>query len=204
MSTLDPLKASARKDRILDAATAVFAEKGFHQATVKAIAKLAGVADGTIYNHFENKEALLIGLLDRLNETDRRAEHFAQAENTDFRAFFVSYLRRRFALLWPNARVFQAVLPELIANPKLKTLYRHTLLAPTMAVGERYLETLIAQGELEPIDVPLAVRTFAATFFGLLFLEMLDDEPLSARSDELPELLARMFLDGLGKERDHA
>ncbi len=46
--------------RILDAAVAVFAEKGFHVARVADIAARAGVADGTVYLYFRNKEEILM------------------------------------------------------------------------------------------------------------------------------------------------
>ncbi len=45
---------------ILEAAIVVFAEQGFFQATVAQIAKKAGVADGTIYLYFKNKDDILI------------------------------------------------------------------------------------------------------------------------------------------------
>ena len=50
-----------KQQHILDAAARVFAEKGFHAASVKDVAQAAGVAQGSIYNHFENKAALLSG-----------------------------------------------------------------------------------------------------------------------------------------------
>lgn len=59
----------AQRNQILDTAITVFAEKGFHKATIKDVAKVAKVADGTIYNYFENKTALVLGILDRLNES---------------------------------------------------------------------------------------------------------------------------------------
>src|SRR5512133_1392550 len=56
-----PLRASGEKyQRILDAAVAVFAEKGFHVARVADIASRAGVADGTVYLYFKNKEEILM------------------------------------------------------------------------------------------------------------------------------------------------
>jgi TetR/AcrR family fatty acid metabolism transcriptional regulator len=45
---------------ILEAAIKVFAERGFFQSTVAQIARKAGVADGTIYLYFENKEDILL------------------------------------------------------------------------------------------------------------------------------------------------
>lgn len=49
---------------ITDAAVEVFAEKGFHLARVSDIARRAGVADGTIYLYFKNKEDLLLTIFE--------------------------------------------------------------------------------------------------------------------------------------------
>lgn len=48
--------------QIIDAAVTVIAENGYHQSQVSKIAKQAGVADGTIYLYFENKEDILISV----------------------------------------------------------------------------------------------------------------------------------------------
>ncbi len=48
--------------RILNAAGKIFARDGFHQATVSDIAGQAGVADGTIYLYFKNKDDILVQL----------------------------------------------------------------------------------------------------------------------------------------------
>jgi len=49
---------------ITDAAIAVFAEKGYRSARVADVAKVAGVADGTIYLYFKNKEDLLLSIFE--------------------------------------------------------------------------------------------------------------------------------------------
>ncbi|WP_257346477.1 TetR/AcrR family transcriptional regulator [Pseudalkalibacillus decolorationis] len=49
-------------EKIIDAAVAVIAKHGYHQSQISKIAKEAGVADGTIYLYFKNKEDLLISL----------------------------------------------------------------------------------------------------------------------------------------------
>lgn len=54
-----------KKERILDAAVVEIAHRGFHATTVARIAKRAGVADGTIYLYFKNKEEILFSLFDR-------------------------------------------------------------------------------------------------------------------------------------------
>ena len=52
------------KDRLLDAAETVFHDKGFSAARVSDIVDLAGVAQGTFYLHFRNKQAILVELID--------------------------------------------------------------------------------------------------------------------------------------------
>src|SRR4051812_47837272 len=128
--------AVARRTQILDAAAAVFAARGFHAATIKQIARQADIADGTIYIYFPNKEALLLGLLDRLNETEQRRDDFAAADTQNPRAFFVAYVRKRLDLLWSNMQVVQAILPEVLANAELRTLYLKQVIEPTFALGE--------------------------------------------------------------------
>src|SRR5436305_2226328 len=94
----DPIQtvlADARRNQILDAATNVFAEKGFHDATIRQVAKRAGIADGTIYLYFKSKDDLLLGILDRLNETEQRPTDFGQAIQMDFPGFVAGYLRHR-------------------------------------------------------------------------------------------------------------
>ncbi|MCM3757403.1 TetR family transcriptional regulator [Sporosarcina aquimarina] len=48
--------------KIVDAAVSIIAQNGYHQAQVSKIAKEAGVADGTIYLYFKNKEDILISV----------------------------------------------------------------------------------------------------------------------------------------------
>lgn len=49
-------------NQIIDAAVIVIAQHGYYQAQVSKIARQAGVADGTIYLYFKNKEDILISL----------------------------------------------------------------------------------------------------------------------------------------------
>lgn len=53
-------KSGDKYQRILGAAIKVFAKQGFFQSTVSQIAKEAGVADGTIYLYFKNKDDILV------------------------------------------------------------------------------------------------------------------------------------------------
>ncbi len=56
---------SDKRDRILDAALALFAERGFHGTPVPLVAERAQVGAGTIYRYFASKEALVNALYRR-------------------------------------------------------------------------------------------------------------------------------------------
>jgi TetR/AcrR family fatty acid metabolism transcriptional regulator len=198
--TRDPIQElliTARRNQILDAATQVFAEKGFHRATIKDIARVAGIADGTIYTYFASKTEVLLAILHRLNESTQREQHFEQGREQDIRTFFLAYLRQRMSLIWPNAEVFRAVLPELLVNAELRELYYQQVLAPTFSLAEHAFQHLREQKHISEVDIPLAVRAMAGTILGLLVQQLLGDQQITERWQELPEVLATLLFDGL-------
>jgi len=64
-----PGRSEDKHQRIIDAALKVFARKGFFNSKVSEIAQEAGVADGTIYLYFKNKDDILISVF----ETEMKA-----------------------------------------------------------------------------------------------------------------------------------
>ena len=58
-------RAEARPDEVLDAALALFIEKGFAATRVEDIATRAGLSKGAVYLYFPSKEAILEGLVQR-------------------------------------------------------------------------------------------------------------------------------------------
>jgi TetR/AcrR family transcriptional regulator, fatty acid metabolism regulator protein len=68
---------SDKYHQILSAAIKVFAERGFSQSTISQIAQEAGVADGTIYLYFKNKDDILVQFYERM--TDHVSSRFWEA-----------------------------------------------------------------------------------------------------------------------------
>jgi len=68
-------RADARRAQILAAAEACFREHGFHNASISRICKKAGMSPGHVYHYFENKEAIIEGIVQRTaNEILARVE----------------------------------------------------------------------------------------------------------------------------------
>ena len=188
----------ARRDQILTAAISVFAEKGFQHATIRDVAKAAGIADGTIYNYFENKTALILGILDRMNETERRDEDMEQGTHMDLHTFFQAYIRQRYTYMSQEGlEILRAVLPEVLVNPELRDAYMEQIITPTFAVSEKHFATLVEDGTVRPVDVPLTMRLISSTFLGLMLLRMMGDPVVTNQWDDLPGAVVAMTLDGL-------
>ncbi|MGH3144483.1 MAG: TetR/AcrR family transcriptional regulator [Rubrobacter sp.] len=187
----------ARREQIVEAAVRVFAEKGFRRATTREVAREAGVSEGTIYNYFEDKDAILMAILDRMNETERRVEDFEEGMATDFRGFLKGYLRRRLSFIWENREVFRVVLSEMLVNAELRETYLRRVVTPTMRIAEENFRSRIEQGEVREIDAPLAMRSVAGSVLGVLVLGLLGDEEIGSRPDEVADVLAGLLIHGL-------
>jgi AcrR family transcriptional regulator len=197
----DPIREQlieARRNQILDAAAAVFAEKGFHRATTKEIARTAGVSEGTIYNYFDSKVDLLIGITTRLAELEHLDEELADALQSDARDFLIAIFRHRMGLVQQNHETMQAILPEMLVNPALRERFYQRFVLPTATLFEQYIQARIELGHIRPLNVPLAVRIVQSMFIGLLILRILGDELLQSGWEDLPEVVATLLFDGLG------
>src|SRR5512145_2090238 len=75
------LKPEVRREKLLEAATEVFAERGYEGARVEQIADVAQVSPGLLYRHFEGKRELYAELLLLANK--QLLEHLAQAAAPD-------------------------------------------------------------------------------------------------------------------------
>ena len=78
-------KRAANRQRLLDAARRVFAERGYHAATIEAIAHESGLSNGAVYYNFAGKEDLFLALFDQ--EVEQRIESlervFGSGQATD-------------------------------------------------------------------------------------------------------------------------
>jgi len=108
-----PLRADARRNRlkVIDAAQVVFSERG-PDARMEEVAEKAGVAVGTLYRHFPNKEALLEALIaERLGQWIEVARDVLHREVEPWEAF--SRVMRLLTSMAYEDRAFAHVVPLL-------------------------------------------------------------------------------------------
>jgi TetR/AcrR family fatty acid metabolism transcriptional regulator len=95
---LSTVRREAKREQILDAAVLEIARRGYYRTTISAIASRAGVADGTIYLYFKNKEDLLVSIFEnamrRFTEQARRIVEGGGGTGADAAAGAEEKLRR--------------------------------------------------------------------------------------------------------------
>jgi AcrR family transcriptional regulator len=176
--------ASGRRQQILDAAAAIFTEKGFQRATMRELAARSGVATGTIYNHFDDKEALLRALMHRLNESEERSADLAAAASEP-----AAYLRQRLSVAAAELPALRVVLSEALVDPSFRKSYLDEVIAPNFSAAEKAQRK---KGKLKKEEA-MKIRLLAATVTGLLVLRILGETGTVAWWKAYPDLIAALF-----------
>ncbi len=187
-----------RAERILEAAATVFARKGFHQATIREIAELADVAEGTIYNYFADKRDLLVAMT-RHVIAHSAGDALAQIGTDDVRTFVAAFLSDRFDFAGRNLNFIRALMTEVWTDEAFRQQYLRQVITPLMSILEGYLRARIQDGGLRPVNTRVVVRAMTGSFLIFLLLgEMDPDQPdLAKGREELIDELADFFLFGL-------
>lgn len=185
-----------KRRRILDAAVSVFAQHGFYNAKVAQIAKQAGVADGTIYLYFKNKEDILIQVfIDAMDEILRRQDA-ALADVTDAAERLRTFIRVHFASVAESRAMAEVITVELRQSAKFM---RNTDMKPFgryLAMIAQIVEGGVADGSFASSSEP---RLIARAIFGAVD-ELALAWAMANRNtslDEASSRVAEFFLGGL-------
>lgn len=160
--------APSRQDkrvRIIDAAVQVFAEKGYRAARISDIARGAGVADGTIYLYFRNKEDLLLTIFEEKMEGLLEDLQAALAGLDDPLERMRAYARFHFWQLRTYPALAQVLQVELRQSTRFLHDYRPEKLWQYLSIFEQLVKEGQAAGQLRSDLDPFLVKW---SFFGAL------------------------------------
>lgn len=189
---------NTRRNQILDAATKVFAAKGFHPTTIKDVAREAGLADGTIYIYFENKPALLLGIMDRMTTSVRQNVDPAQLASMDLSQFIQTFIQHPLTIFEAsNFELIKIVVSEILVNEDMRERYYQQLLEPTISMGEQFFEQWAEQHSIDPIHTKILMHAVSGMIIGLIVNRIIGDKILDAEWDRLPEYMSDLLINGI-------
>jgi AcrR family transcriptional regulator len=171
------------RDALLDAATTVFAKRGFHAASLDEIAATAGYTRGAIYKHFADKEDLLHATCARLN--DRVIAHFDETREAerpidDYEAQDIAAVSEQWRRVMVADADFVAVMLEYqlyaIRNPAARERARAFAQTNRDRIAN-YIRALAERtGEHLPIDVDDLASIFGIASDGFSQARLVDDD----------------------------
>jgi TetR/AcrR family fatty acid metabolism transcriptional regulator len=198
--------AAERRQHILEAAARAFASKGFAQATMKEIAVEAGIAPGTIYLYFKNKEDLLVSLPSLITEATL-AEAMVEmgslqdlASPADLEATLCHLIRNGIQRLTQHIEVFRVLVSSIpVMDEETREGYlRRIPLYFGSALGQIF-QTYVEQGIFRDMDLTIVSRAL----IGMIFFFVLTQEVLPGQRvmplnyDDVAHEVTRLFLYGV-------
>ena len=166
----DSKKKGDTREKIMKAAAAMFAERGYHSVTTREIAKAAEINPASIYYHFPSKEDILIKLYEFYTEKRRKeapdldkllrmAETHPPHEvlmQTEFH--FDGDIREMLD------QIIVTATREINADPKSEQFIRENIFHSVKSVLMPLLERMVELGKIEPFDVETFIRI--VSFYG--------------------------------------
>lgn len=186
------------RDRILKAAQQLFARRGFDGTTTHDLAEKAGVAEGTLFRHFENKKAILVEvvtqgwvelLTDLLTELSEMGSYRAIAQ----------VMRKRMLNLHTNGDMLRVCFLEAQFHPDLRDRIQQEVISKMTDVTEAFFQTAMDRGIYRPMNP----RTVAQVFLGMFTVAGFSRDtimPADSSPQEMQamaEELADIFLNGV-------
>ncbi len=138
---------SGKRERILKAAIKVFARDGFFHAKVEEIAKEAGVATGTTYLYFENKDDILISIFEEEMQPIIESMKAELNSKQTAREKILCFVNLHFEMIQNNADMAQLLEVELRQSSKFVHGYGGTKFKEYLNVVSAAFEEGQAKGE---------------------------------------------------------
>lgn len=161
----------ARPGELLDAALALFVEKGFAATRVEEVAARAGVSKGTLFLYFPSKEELFKAVVretiaGRFTEWNAEFDRF-EGDSAAMLRFCMHAWWERIGMTAASG-ITKLVMSESGMFPELASFYQEEVIGPGHDLLKRILQRGIDRGEIRPMDIEYGVYSLIAPMIFLL------------------------------------
>lgn len=188
-----------RRTQLAAVALRLWAERGFDQTSVAAIADEAGVAKGTFYLYFDSKEALLEDVLRRNSLLPNIQELIEDLENHSLEEAVHGFVRGAWQHLQQHRELVLVALRELPTHLEQAQTLVERMMVPANRLLAAYLEERIPPERAKQLSLLISGRGL----LGMIFAVFLTQEILGASrllpvtEDDVTATIAELFLHGV-------
>ena len=206
MIMADKNRPKTRKDRIMDAALRIFAEKGFQIATITEISKEAGVSEATIYEYFGTKEDLLFAIPEKIsNETFEKSTKvipYIKGVEGKIRAILLFYVQ----LYQSNPHYSALVLLQLMSNKRFRQTPAHAAIRRSSHGLLDCIKEGIEDGTFKKDSNPYLIRSMLMGAIEHLFIHW-HMQGMPKRKTSIADMLdplIEIILDGIRTKKEES
>ena len=157
---------------VIESALILFSEKGYKQTSTSDIAKRAGVAEGTVYKQFKNKEALLYaGLVPIIkdNIAPTVAEEFLSELNraSNLESFINIFVDNRSKLIYENRMLLKVFFNEAMTSKMFQSVLLEVFNKRLVSHLKPIINKMIRCGEMRDVEAEFFVRSLIAQTINL-------------------------------------
>ncbi len=186
----------ANRAAILEAARRCFLEHGYETVTIRDVIRLSGLAAGTFYNYFPDKESLFRALVEARMGLMQEQIHSARERAVDVESFFYESFLASLKVVRSDPDFFELMFRN---EPVVRSFYNDNFFGLIMQSLKVDLQDAIVRGVVPELDVDaLTAVTFGA---GYELARLISQEPRRSAEDTA-RFVTRLFLNGLGSIAD--
>lgn len=184
--------------RILATAQRLFARQGFEKTTTRQLAEAAGIAEGTLFRHFENKKAILVAVVTQ-GWSEMLTDLLTHLSEMGSYRSVAQLMRERMLSLHQQADLMRVCFMEAQFHPELRDRIQAEIINKMTSVVEAFIQTGIERGTYRDLNPKVVARVFLGMFMIAGFSQdtLMDENPSPAFQKEMAETLADIFLNGI-------
>ena len=186
---------NATRERIIKVAAKLFAKKGWDHTTTRGIAAAAGIANGTLFNYFDSKEAIVAELI---------SQALGQAQQEILKRDDETLEEELFTFIWTELsglreyRRFLAQAAETILSP----LRRYTQESPGESIRTNHLEAVeqILAAHNRSASSVVTMQLYWTLYLGVFAHWATDDSPKQEDTLALLDQSLKLFVAALPRQ----
>jgi len=194
------LKREERWRVIIEAALALFSQKGFRGTTTKEIAQAAGCSEATLFKHFATKEELYSAILETKVQIDETlAQAMDMAARKDDAGVFRAVGLRSLTRVEQDSALMRLLLFSALEGHALAPTFFESQVRRLHEFLSSYIETRIADGVFRPVNPLVAARGFMGMIVHYLLLHEIYGvkRPVDCSPEQVVETFVTLFCDGI-------
>ena len=205
----EEVKLSDKQAKIIEAAIEIFSEKGFAATSTSEIAKKAGVAEGTIFRHYQTKKGLLMSIVTPVwtkSVAPFLAKNFVKEvfdnKYSSYEDFIRTLIKNRFAFVKKHLPIIKIFLQEVSFHPELQLQFKKIFTEHVSKKFEQIVQHFQEKGEIIDLPPNSVMRMMITTIVGFLFTRFLVLPQHEWQDEAEIERTVQFIMNGLSEKRN--